>query len=224
MPSDRLDPALLTEIKALKSGHVREAAPEEILSVVRAVIAGMHRDIPSLDVSVRDDIEDLASYIRQTKAEIMTLKPEEISDEHLPAATVELDAIVNATEEATHSIMEAAERIEQVAGAVDEVASEMLTGATTQIYEACGFQDITGQRISKVVKALKEIEAKVDALSAAFGEEDEAAQAERRERRQRDLDRRRQESFESGDVREGPALPASAVSQNDIDALFASLG
>lgn len=223
MPSDRLDPVLLAEIKTLKSGHVREATPEEILSVVRSVIDGMNRTIPTVEVSVRDDIEDLATYIRTTKTEIMTLKPEEISDEHLPAATVELDAIVSATEEATHNIMAAAEQIEQVAGAIDAEQSEALINATTQIYEACGFQDITGQRISKVVKALKEIEAKVDALMLAFGDEDEAARLERQERRQRIREAARQQAVAEGDVREGPQLPSNAVNQNDIDALFSSL-
>ena len=43
--------------------------------------------------------------------------------------------------------------------------------ATTRIYEACSFQDITGQRITKVVKALHGIEEKVDAFVAAFGDE-----------------------------------------------------
>lgn len=224
MPSDRLDPALLNEIKTLKSGRVRQATPEEILSVVRSVIEGMNRNIPSIDVSVRDDVEDLASYIRETKAEIMTLKPEEIADEHVPAATIELDAIVNATEEATHSIMEAAERIEGVANAIDPAQAEVLINATTQIYEACGFQDITGQRISKVIRALKEIEAKVDALTFAFGDEDEAQRLARQERRKRRREQEHDESVAAGDVREGPQLPSSAVNQNDIDALFASLG
>ena len=224
MPSESLDPALLAEIKTLRSGRVREAAPEEILSVVRAVIEGMNRNIPTLDVSVRDDVEDLASYIRETKAEIMTLKPEEIADEHVPAATIELDAIVSATEEATHNIMEAAEHIENVAGAIDPGLADTLINATTQIYEACGFQDITGQRISKVVRALKDIEAKVDALVAAFGDEDEAQRQERRDRRKRRREHEHEEAVRVGDVREGPQLPSSAVSQNDIDALFASLG
>jgi chemotaxis protein CheZ len=224
MPSVGLDPALLSDNKMLNRGRVREAAPEEIVSVVRAVIDGMNRNIPTIDVSVRDNVEDLATYIRETKAEIMTLKPEEIADEHVPAATVELDAIVNATEEATHSIMEAAENIESVAGSIDAALADTLINATTQIYEACGFQDITGQRIGKVVRALQEIEAKVDALVAAFGDEDEAQRQERQERRRRRREQERDEAVQAGDVREGPQLPSSAVSQNDIDALFASLG
>ena len=223
MPSDRLHPALLAEIRALKSGRVRQATPEEILSVVRSVIDGMNRTIPTVEVSVRDDIEDLASYIRETKTEIMTLKPEEISDEHLPAATIELDAIVSDTEEATNSIIEAAERIERVAGETDRATSETLVNATTQIYEACGFQDIAGQRISKVIRALKEIEAKVDALTLAFGDEDKTAQAERQARRKRVRDEARRRAVASGDVREGPQLADNAVSQDDIDALFESL-
>ena len=44
-----------------------------------------------------------------------------------------------------------------------------LQDATTRIYEACSFQDITGQRITKVVAALKAIEAKVAQIVATFG-------------------------------------------------------
>src|SRR3546814_20665853 len=46
-----------------------------------------------------------------------------------------------------------------------------ITDAVTRVYEACNFQDITGQRITKIVKALQHIETKVDALLNAFGEE-----------------------------------------------------
>jgi chemotaxis protein CheZ len=120
--------------------------------------------------------------------------------------------------------MEAAERIEGVANAIDPAQADVLIGATTQIYEACGFQDITGQRISKVVRALKEIEAKVDALTLAFGDEDETQRLERQERRKRRREQEHDQAVAAGDVREGPQLPSSAVNQNDIDALFASLG
>lgn len=223
MPSDRLDPALLAEIKALKSGRVRRATPEEIVSVVEAVIDGMYEHIPTVGGTIRDDLQDLADYIRATKADIMNLKPEEIADEHLPKATGELDAIVEATEQATHAIMEAAEEIERAAAHMDAAQSEVLINATTRIYEACSFQDITGQRVSKVIGALKEIEGKVDALVVAFGDEDEESVAARREQRQRDRERRRREAIEAGDLREGPQMPSDAISQNDIDALFASL-
>ena len=98
------------------------------------------------------------------KSEIAALRPDEVKEEYLPAAADELDAIVAATAEATNSIMDATEIIERVAENLEGENQDALLDATTRIYEACGFQDITGQRISKVVKTLEEIENKVDAL------------------------------------------------------------
>ena len=223
MPSEKLDPVLVAEIQAMRQGRIREAGPQEILEVVQTIINGMNDNIPAAEVAMRTDLEELADYIRDTKTEIMTLRPEEISDEHLPVATVELDAIVRATEAATNSIMEAAETIEFVAEGADPDVAEILTGATTMIYEACSFQDITGQRISKVVKALQEIESKIDALIEVFGEEDEASRNARRAERERERERLRQQALEEGELMEGPQLPEAAISQDDIDALFASM-
>ena len=224
MPASKIDPALAVEVSELQSGKIRHAGATEILEVVQTIIDSMNQDIPSIDVAVRDDLEDLASYIRETKTEIMSLNPEEISEEHLPTASVELDAIVSATEKATHSIMEAAELIEQVGDQVGGEMSDKLMTATTQIYEACGFQDITGQRVSKVIKALQEIEGKVDDLIGAFKDEDEAAREERRRAREAQRDEKRQEAIAEGELLEGPQLPEQAISQDDIDALFESLG
>lgn len=214
---------LVRELAALQSGKVRKVGPDEILGVVNTIIESMNRDIPTIDVAVRDDLEDLADYIRETKSDIMGLRPEEIADEHLPTASVELDAIIIATEDATNSIMEAAELVETVASTLESEAAEQLINATTRIYEACGFQDITGQRVSKVVTALQNIENKIDELIGAFGEESEEERETRHRRREDERERLRQEAVASGDLREGPQLPETAVSQDDIDALFDSL-
>jgi chemotaxis protein CheZ len=218
-----LDLSLESGIAAIKTGKVRQADSQEILQVVQTIIESMKRDVPSIDLAVRDDLEDLASYIRETKSEIMNLSPEEISDEHLPSASVELDAIVSATEKATNSIMEAAEQIEQAADGIGGEAAESIVTATTQIYEACGFQDITGQRISKVIAAMQEIEKKIDDLVGVFGDGDDQAREERRRAREMLREERRQEAITEGELLEGPQLPDAAVSQDDIDSLFDSL-
>ena len=220
---EELAATLESEIAAVKSGKIHHADAAEILEIVQTIIDSMNRDVPSIDVAVRDDLEDLASYIRETKNEIMNLSPEDISDEHLSTASVELDAIVNATEKATNSIMEAAEQIEVVGEEVGDEVAEKICNATMQIYEACGFQDITGQRISKVVKAMQEIENKIDDLIGVFGDGDEEAQEERRRARDKSRDEKRQEAIAEGELLEGPQLPQTAVSQDDIDSLFDSL-
>jgi chemotaxis protein CheZ len=224
MPSNNAELDLDAEISDLQSGEIQRAGAKEILGVVNSIIEGMNRDIPSIDVSVREDLESLASFIQSTKREILDLRPDEISDEHLPAASVELDAIVNATEQATNSIMEAAEQIEEVGDAVGGEMAEKIVTATSQIYEACSFQDITGQRISKVVGALREIEEKIDDLLGAFGETDTVARDARRQERERERAEKRQDAVADGELLEGPQLPENAISQDDIDSLFENLG
>ena len=112
------------------------------------------------------------------------------------------------TARAANRIMDAAETIEGVAGKVDPDSAAALTEAVTKIYEASSFQDITGQRITKVVRALQSMETKLQSLAGAFGRADftPAAAAE-------------------GDAAllNGPQLSQSASSQDDIDALFGDL-
>ncbi len=223
MPAQKLDAKLAGQISGLRDGKIRYAAPGEILDVVQNIIDGMNDGAPSVNTVLRGEIEDLADFIQATKAEIMMLAPEDIQDEHLPLATVELDAIVRATEDATHSIMEATERLENLADGAEEETSEIVINATTQIYEACGFQDITGQRIGKVIGALKEVESKVEAIVSAFGDDDQTAREERRRQRILERERKLQQALDTGECLEGPELPDAASSQDDIDALFSSL-
>ncbi|MEX2453927.1 MAG: protein phosphatase CheZ [Rhodospirillaceae bacterium] len=190
---------------------------EEMLSTMKGNIGGA-------DPRIMRELEALSDFIEQTKAEIAAIRPEEIPDDHIPTATDELDAVVNATENATNSIMEAAEKIEAVAAEIDEAGAEILSNAVTQIYEACSFQDITGQRIGKVVAALKEIERKVETVVEKFGP-DRATRDRLKAMRlaERAVLENRDGGIEDEDLLHGPQLPDNANSQDDIDALFADM-
>jgi len=156
-----------------------------------------------------DGLAKLATIIENARRDIASLRPDEIRQKHLPSATDELDAIVQSTAVATSDILDAAEKISAMA---DAVGSSKLMDEVTRIFEACSFQDITGQRITKVVRTLKEIESKVGDLVKAFGSLEAAAGGA---------------DAASGDGRtgdeallNGPQLPSNASSQADIDAIF----
>ena len=93
--------------------------------------------------------------------------------------------------------------------------AEQVTNAVTQVYESCNFQDITGQRITKVVKTLKHIEDRVEALVAAFGDEIQKY-------RQTHPHEEPQQKSADEKLLNGPQLPDDAGKQADIDALLAS--
>jgi len=94
---------------------------------------------------------------------------------------------------------------------------EKVTDAVTKVYESCNFQDITGQRITKVVRALKHIESRVDALVAAFGDEITKYKAVHPP-----MEEKAEDPMSDKALLNGPQLAANAGKQDDIDALLAS--
>lgn len=163
------------------------------------------------------EVEEVAEFITAAKAEIASLRPDEITSEHLPTATDELEAIVGATEAATNTILESMEQLEDLAGTVDEKVAEKINDSVTQVYEACSFQDITGQRIGKVVNALQHVENKVSGLLEAFGDQFQAAGIDAPKTPKR-ADGKTERPDE--DLCNGPQLPGNEISQDDIDALM----
>ncbi|MEQ9609588.1 MAG: protein phosphatase CheZ [Kiloniellaceae bacterium] len=194
-------------------------SPDDLVGIVESVIDSMEGDLSAVGLKVYADIEALAKYINTARAEIAELRPDDINSEHLPAATDELTAIVGSTELATHQIFEAVEAIETLTEKMDPAVAEQVSAAVTSIFEACGFQDITGQRITKVVTALQQIESKVDALLHAFGDDikkDDSAQGPKKKSTTPSGKPARPDE----DLLNGPQLPENAISQDDIDALF----
>ncbi|MCH8036023.1 MAG: protein phosphatase CheZ [Proteobacteria bacterium] len=202
--------------------------PKDILEVVESVFASISGDHASLNHRLHADIEALANYINAAKAEISEIKADKINKEFLPEASDQLIAIVGATEQATNDIFEAVELIEELTEKMAPKMAERVTEAVTRVYEACSFQDITGQRVTKVVTALQNVEAKVHALLQAFGEE---SGAEGRETASETpgapgapgagVDGATPASSDE-DLMTGPQIPGEANSQDDIDALLAS--
>ncbi|GAB4371035.1 MAG: hypothetical protein Kow00114_31660 [Kiloniellaceae bacterium] len=194
-------------------------SPEELIGIVESVIDSIEGDLTAVGLKVYADIEALAKYINTARAEIAELRPDDINSEHLPAATDELTAIVGATEQATHQIFEAVEGIEALTAKMEPEVAEQVSAAVTSIFEACGFQDITGQRITKVVTALQQVESKVDALLHAFGDDIKKDDAPRAAKKKTTTPTGKPARPDE-DLLNGPQLPENAISQDDIDALF----
>jgi chemotaxis protein CheZ len=214
---NKVDPELKAKIDELKSTFGDTVKVEDVADVVDSILGSMKGDVTSADVELYSELDSLANYIHSAKAEIAQLRPDEVKDKYLSSASDELDAIVDATADATNSIMDATEMIEAVMAEVEPELSEKLMDATTKIYEACTFQDITGQRITKVVNALKHIEEKIDALVEAFGPEIEKYKAAHP-----DPEEEGPKEITDEDLLEGPQLEGQGKSQEDIDALLAS--
>ena len=183
------------------------ARPDLVADVVRAGLSTMRGDLTATETSLLGEVEELGRTIATAKAEIAALQFNDIAASHIPSATDELDAIVAHTAAATEAILETCETLDRVAGEVSGEMAQALQGATTRIYEACSFQDITGQRITKVVATLKTIDAKVALIVDTFNG-----------RRSTEVAVTQAPIV----LENGPQLLGHAMDQSDIDKLLAS--
>ncbi|MHA1537534.1 MAG: protein phosphatase CheZ [Alphaproteobacteria bacterium] len=205
---------LLHDLQLKDSGSIRV---EDISAVVEGIMESLRQDLSDSERKIFVELESLSGFIAETKSDIAALRPDEVKDELLPTASDELDAIISATAEATHKIMDSAEAIEGVAASVGDEEAGILMNASTQIFEACSFQDITGQRIGKVVNALKAIEVRVDSLIAAFGDEIAALKSEAPATKKHEP---AGEDHNDADLLQGPQLAGEGNTQDEIDKLF----
>jgi chemotaxis protein CheZ len=192
---------------------------DRVEAAVRAVLSTMAGDLTAKESVLLAELEGLGRTIARAKAEIAALKVEDIRDAHIPSATDELDAIVDHTAHATNEILDCCETLEQLEAELSGDAAVKLQGAVTRIYEACSFQDITGQRIGKVVTALKAIEVRISSIvSTASGIPGPAAAPVAAVAAAPGNEKR----TEGEKLANGPQLPGAGVSQSEIDRLLAS--
>ncbi len=200
----------------------RHKTPEtkEILSAIQRLEANMTRQkkVPNLD-QIRLDIAEMHDAIERTKLEIANIKQEDDQSNRFTDASHELDQIVNQTEGATQTILEAAEQIQEQAwtlrenGAADEVC-DTIDAKATEIFMACSFQDLTGQRTTKVVQVLRYLESRINLMIGIWGIEEMEA----------DDTAGPVDARPDAHLLNGPQLNGPAVSQSNIDELMSVSG
>lgn len=208
----------LAELRARHGDHV---ALDQVAAIVAALLHSMRGDISAHEIKLYGELESLARYIHRAKEEIRAIQPDDIQREHIPLASGELDAIGTHLEEATGTILDACEGLENAGREIGGELEERIGTEVTRIYEACSFQDLAGQRITKIIATLQTIERRVDRLIKALGDEIATTRSD-------GLAKVPQPSTSSpadkdAELLNGPQRPGVGNSQADIDALFASL-
>jgi chemotaxis protein CheZ len=170
---------------------------------------------------LKSEMDLIREAIQNTKQEIATLHGTSFETAQMARVSGELDAVVAGTEAATESILASAEFIDdhamQLAAHVkterDRTLASEIQEKVVSIFEACNFQDLTGQRITKVITTLNFVEQHIDRMIEIWGgiEQFHGIEPNR-------------PPAPSGDkaLLNGPALPTDEgrASQDDIDALF----
>lgn len=176
----------------------------KVVQIVQSVISKM--EVMSGDSlgTLRAELMQLEGAIEKTRHDLAITSGQSVNPLQ---ARDELDAVVSATKEATDNIMNACEAMQAFAKGQNEDVQNMVNEQVTRIFEACSFQDITGQRIAKVISLLHVVEDKVGHMLAAINAEGGHAPAHKQD---------------DDVLMNGPQLPNNALSQEDIDKLLAS--
>jgi chemotaxis protein CheZ len=202
----------MTEIRALRSLiEPRAAVNRDTMEKSRAQIAEAH--------AYKAELTVIYDAIRRTRSEVEALGPGVFDAPEVGRAGRELEAIVTGTEQATQQVLQAAEDIDQSANTLsaalksehEQGLAQDIRDRVVQIYEACNFQDLTGQRVGKVVEILALLEHRVGRMMEIW----------------RGIEQFKPVVFDDlprgkNKFLNGPKLVGEAghSSQNDIDSLF----
>jgi len=206
---------IMSELRSLRAlVKPSEQVTQQMIEAYKAQIAEAAK--------LKGELDLIQDAITRTKREIATVHVTGFEGPEMARVTNELDAIVGGTESATDAILSNAEEIDQLASTLaprlkDEQNQQLVQDMqerVIKIFEACNFQDLTGQRITKVVGTLKFIETHIVRMMEIWGGLDAFKDIEAETIAQRQGDTR---------LLNGPKIAGEAghASQDDIDALFA---
>jgi chemotaxis protein CheZ len=184
----------------------------DVVGLAEITTESMKAFFATMDAAVYRELREIADYIAAMKTEIGTLQPNELRESRIPAAGLELDAVVKATEAATNTIMESAETVMAADPSDPDAYKALVDEKMMAIFEACSFQDITGQRVKKVVETLQYIEARVTRFAEVVKAKDVDGYVNERERVR--------EERKNALLLNGPQLAGEGVDQGEIDELL----
>jgi chemotaxis protein CheZ len=161
---------LILEIRSLRAAiEPRQGDSQRVIETYQAQIGEIQK--------LKQELDLIQAAINDTKQEIATLHVTGFQGPEMRRVTDELDAIVGGTESATENILNAAEEIDQYANTLSAMVktgqeqdlTRDIRDRIVQIFESCNFQDLTGQRISKVVATLTFIESHIVKMMDIWG-------------------------------------------------------
>ncbi|MGY3530209.1 chemotaxis protein CheZ [Bradyrhizobium sp. USDA 4452] len=212
--------AQMAATPAQRTGDSVDAAVAREVAETHALLETYRAQVEQCE-KLKVELDLIHDAISRTKREIAVLHGKSFNGEEMAKVNGELGAVVGGTEQATQLILEAVEAIDQAATALannvtpdqQKRLSEDIQERVVSIFEACNFQDLTGQRISKVMQTMKFIEQHINEMMNIWGGVDAI-----KSHATPIVDTR------EGDARllNGPKLDGDAghASQDDIDAMF----
>ncbi len=168
--------------------------------------------------ALRHELTGLLKYINRVRLEIASISRPADEEHQFETMSDQLDAVIKATDDASNTIMACAENNEETLIALRATLTDPKQAALLDklsendmaIIQACSFQDLTSQRVTKVARSITYVEDRVSALAEVWGKEE--------------LDKVEVKGMDKTDdekLLNGPAMDGQkSISQDEIDALF----
>lgn len=214
-------PELREWLDNLKADGDRQLSAAELAEIIESVVGSLHGSFvqPAENAGMSDDAAETGGISADAvAAEALTALSD--FDKDGPAfanLSDEIGKIRAVTQDAASAILAVTEDIENFADEDDGVMQAAIFDVTTAIYEACNFQDITGQRLTRVEEMLRHIELSVARAMAVLGDLDAVERSEELSEEVEQENGRKQEH-----ILHGPQDAGVANSQEEIDKILAS--
>jgi len=204
-------------LAAFKTEHGEDVQLDQVVGLVKTLLPALEHSAGFGPEEPGGRLRGLVDSLGRAENELAALQPRRLSERRISDARSELGAVISHTEQATNAFMTVSERLSELAATLNGDARRAVSEMSTEIFEASAFQDITGQRVNKVLSILGDIETRLSALADAIGDNDSGA------------DEPAAVFDGSGEVIDdralthGPQMEGEGNSQDEIDAILASL-
>ncbi|MGJ8529530.1 protein phosphatase CheZ [Maritalea sp.] len=183
----------------------------EVIAMAEKVTSALKPLVRSLDKSMYRELKDMLDSIEELRGDLSKVGADDIFSRRIPEMGRELSAIVSATEVATNTIMNIAEKVVEADKSDPAAYAKSVEQHMMAIFEACTFQDLTGQRVTRVIQTVEVIEQRIELLCHMI----ESNQITTVASTVSDSEKRNQSRL----VR-GPANEGEGINQDTVDAMF----
>lgn len=172
----------------------------QFLNVINPYLANNEKQ------AIYNQIEMILAQFVSLKRDISNISDEILDDNFIPDIAMNLRSVVIQTEKSVTGILDVSDEISALSSKIEDASiREELLIKSTKILELCNFQDLTGQRIQKIVHHLTEIESIMYKMLHAL---------------RPDMKLRSRHKSQQEKLLNGPQKEEHTPSQNDIDCLF----